>query len=78
MAHLHAERVIHRDLAARNLLIGDGGRIKISDFGFSRVSRGTEPTTTRTVVGPLKWMAPECLKERVYSPATDSKKQTSR
>jgi len=32
---LHARGVLHRDLKPANLLIGDGGRIKVSDFGLA-------------------------------------------
>lgn len=32
---LHARGVLHRDLKPANLLLGDGGRIKVSDFGLA-------------------------------------------
>jgi serine/threonine-protein kinase len=32
---LHARGVLHRDLKPANLLIGDAGRIKVSDFGLA-------------------------------------------
>ena len=29
-------QVVHRDLAARNVLVAEGRKMKISDFGLSR------------------------------------------
>jgi len=67
---LHSEGVFHRDLAARNVLLTSGGQAKISDFGLSRTgSGGVSQTVTKT--GPLKWMAPESIRYRVYSVQSD-------
>ena len=32
----HSLQLIHRDLAARNVLVGEGLRCKITDFGMAR------------------------------------------
>ena len=61
MAYLHTKRCIHRDLAARNCLVTDEGKVKISDFGMSRMTEGdddlyTVNTTAKTI--PIKWTAP--------------------
>jgi len=71
MAHLHAEGVVHRDLASRNLLLDAQLNIKITDFGLSRVMTESETNFTQSEVGPLKWMAPESITSKEYSPKTD-------
>jgi len=72
MRHLHAEKIIHRDLAARNVLLNANLDVKISDFGMSRQhdEAASEGKTTSTV-GPLKWMAPESIKNQTYSTKSD-------
>ena len=68
MGHLHAENIIHRDLAARNILLDAGKKNpKVSDFGLSRRCFGEVENQTKSDVGPLKWMAPEAIKNRVVS-----------
>ena len=67
-------RVVHRDLAARNVLVGAQGRkLKISDFGRTRAT-GTEQgyyrKESRDAV-PIKWMAPEVLREQCYTSQSD-------
>eukprot|EP01118_Nematostelium_gracile_P005329 TRINITY_DN1677_c0_g1_i1.p1 TRINITY_DN1677_c0_g1~~TRINITY_DN1677_c0_g1_i1.p1 ORF type:complete len:586 (+),score=131.95 TRINITY_DN1677_c0_g1_i1:44-1801(+) len=69
MLHLHSEGVFHRDLAARNVLLTEGNQAKIADFGMSRAGSGVSHTKANT--GPIKWMAPESIRERVYSVYTD-------
>jgi serine/threonine protein kinase len=70
--HLHAAGIVHRDIAMRNILVGQGGVPKISDFGMSRTIVGqSAENKTASNVGPLKWMAPESLRDRVYGTKTD-------
>ncbi len=77
MSHLHAEGIIHRDLAARNLLLSGTLSIKISDFGLARVltqpeeEGGVLSQKTKSNVGPVRWMAPECIGELKYSTKSD-------
>jgi serine/threonine protein kinase len=72
MLHLHREGIIHRDLAARNILLGKGYQVKISDFGMSRMTeKGGTSSQTKSDTGPLKWMAPESIRSRMYSVKSD-------
>eukprot|EP00029_Vermamoeba_vermiformis_P013186 TRINITY_DN80_c0_g1_i2.p2 TRINITY_DN80_c0_g1~~TRINITY_DN80_c0_g1_i2.p2 ORF type:complete len:259 (+),score=17.43 TRINITY_DN80_c0_g1_i2:1827-2603(+) len=69
--HLHENNIVHRDLAARNVLL-NSGEAKISDFGLSRkIKEETQVGKTASVVGPLRWMAPESLANQTYSKKSD-------
>ncbi|PRP84566.1 fibroblast growth factor receptor 4 [Planoprotostelium fungivorum] len=68
MLHLHKE-----NLAVRNILLTKHLEPKVTDFGMSRVTESAEDqgAKTNTNVGPVKWMAPEALKDRHYSNKSD-------
>ena len=57
-------------MAARNILLTGLGTPKISDFGFSRAVEDGEGTT-RTELGPLKYMSPEAIANNSYSTQSD-------
>ena len=37
MAYLETKRLVHRDLAARNVLVQSHRKVKITDFGLTRI-----------------------------------------
>ena len=45
MVFLEKHRIVHRDLAARNVLVLDVNRVKLSDFGLSRLLSNSECKT---------------------------------
>jgi len=57
LAYAHSRGVLHRDVKPENILIFEGGRAGLSDFGASRFAKGA--TRTYTEVGTLGYMAPE-------------------
>jgi len=72
MLHLEMSKIVHRDLAARNVLIGANMEAVVSDFGFARaIGNQEDASTTTTHIGPIRWMAPECLKASMYSIKSD-------
>jgi serine/threonine protein kinase len=72
LGHLHSRSIVHRDLAARNILLTNDGQPKISDFGMSRiVQEEAAKGKTKTNFGPIRWMAPENLKDKTYSLKSD-------
>uniref|UniRef100_A0A8C8ES42 Activated CDC42 kinase 1 n=1 Tax=Oncorhynchus tshawytscha TaxID=74940 RepID=A0A8C8ES42_ONCTS len=74
MAYLEQRRFIHRDLAARNILLASAQRVKIGDFGLMRALPNNHEHYVmqehRKV--PFAWCAPESLKARTFSHATDT------
>jgi serine/threonine protein kinase len=70
--HLHLEGVIHRDLAARNLLLDSNLHVRVGDFGFSRVkAAAVSKGYTKSDMGPIRWLAPEAMRKKTYSEASD-------
>uniref|UniRef100_UPI00398F4F25 tyrosine kinase, non-receptor, 2b isoform X5 n=1 Tax=Pristiophorus japonicus TaxID=55135 RepID=UPI00398F4F25 len=74
MAYLEAKRFIHRDLAARNILLASNELVKIGDFGLMRALPQNDDHYVmqehRKV--PFAWCAPESLKTRTFSHASDT------
>ncbi|CAB4014881.1 ephrin type-A receptor 5 isoform X5, partial [Paramuricea clavata] len=76
MNYLAEIKFVHRDLAARNVLVNDAMLCKISDFGLSRELETTETQSLgeyATTGGkiPIRWTAPEAIKYRKFSTASD-------
>ena len=65
--HLHSNNIVHRDVAARNVLVHQN-EPKLTDFGMSRlIDEQQQRGTTKSELGPIRWMAPESLKNKEYS-----------
>ena len=70
--NLHTRGIIHRDLACRNLLVDADMNVYVCDFGFARLrASGKSKGFTATNLGPVRWEAPESLKNKEFSEKTD-------
>ncbi|EDO35408.1 predicted protein, partial [Nematostella vectensis] len=72
MRHIAMKKFVHRDLAARNVLMTDTLTAKVADFGLAR-DIYCEGKYVKTGGGrlPIKWMAPEAIRDQVYTTQTD-------
>jgi serine/threonine-protein kinase len=71
LAHAHAQGVVHRDLKPANLLRAADGVVKIADFGIARAVEETRLTQIGTVLGTLRYLAPEQAEGREVGPEAD-------
>ncbi len=57
---IHSHGLVHRDIKPSNVLVADGGRIKLLDFGLVKDRSGDGDTTaTGNVVGTYRYLSPE-------------------
>ncbi|MEU7486771.1 serine/threonine-protein kinase [Streptomyces sp. NPDC042319] len=67
----HAAGVLHRDVKPGNVLLGEDGRVVLTDFGIAVASGTSTLTKTGELVGSIDYLAPERVKGGTPGPASD-------
>ncbi|TQK43555.1 serine/threonine protein kinase [Streptomyces sp. SLBN-118] len=67
----HEAGVLHRDVKPGNVLIGNDGRVVLSDFGIATVEGTSNLTMTGELIGSPEFLAPERALGRTPGPESD-------
>lgn len=71
LAAAHAGGIVHRDIKPANVMVLDGDRLKICDFGIARFVASTTNLTGKGVIGTPSYMAPEQYEGEAVDGRTD-------
>jgi tetratricopeptide (TPR) repeat protein len=68
----HSKGIVHRDVKPANVILLEGYRAKITDFGIAKIASGVSNlTTTGQFLGTPNYMAPEQIKGTPVDGRTD-------
>jgi eukaryotic-like serine/threonine-protein kinase len=68
----HDAGVLHRDVKPANVLLGDDGRIVLTDFGIAMESGASSLTKSGELIGSIHYLAPERLRSTSSGPGPAS------
>ncbi|SBS80326.1 serine/threonine-protein kinase NEK4, putative [Plasmodium ovale] len=67
---LHSNHILHRDMKSLNILIDSDKRVRLCDFGISKVLENTLDYAN-TLIGTPYYLSPELCKDKKYSWPSD-------
>ena len=71
LAYVHGQGLLHRDVKPANILVGNDGRVRLTDFGIARLVDAARVTSTGMMVGTASYLAPEQVAGEPVGPPAD-------
>ena len=72
LAAAHAAGIVHRDVKPSNIIVDPAGAAHLIDFGIAQAAEvSSQLTGVGSVVGTLRYLAPEVLRGEPATPASD-------
>ena len=71
LAVAHDAGIVHRDIKPANILVEDSGAVHLVDFGIATLGNEDALTATGTMVGTVRYAAPERLTGAASTPQSD-------
>ncbi|KAK8398640.1 hypothetical protein O3P69_004044 [Scylla paramamosain] len=68
--YIHDHKILHRDIKSQNIFLTDDGKIRLGDFGISKILNSSSELA-RTCIGTPYYLSPEMCENKPYNNKSD-------